>query len=241
MADVAADEEVDRARGAPAHPLDLRVRRHRRARGDGAAARHGRGRGRRDGRRRRSRRAIDGGYSRLPAYEETTDDIVGLVYLKDLVRASARGEGDEPVRASAARRASSCPRRSASPSCSARCRPRSSTWRSSSTSTAAPPGLVTLEDLLEEIVGEIVDEYDVEEPARRAAPRRRARASPAARRSTRSTSCSTSSCPTTTGTRSAGSCSTCSATCPTRARPCEFEGLEFRAERVAGPPHRVGA
>ena len=36
----------DRARGAPAHPLDLRVRRHRRPRGDGAASRHDRDRGR---------------------------------------------------------------------------------------------------------------------------------------------------------------------------------------------------
>ena len=45
----------DRARGAPAHPLDLRVRRHRRARGDGAAPRHGRDRGR--GQRSRTRSA----------------------------------------------------------------------------------------------------------------------------------------------------------------------------------------
>ena len=30
-------------------------------------------------------RAIDGGFSRIPAFEDTTDNIVGLVYLKDLV------------------------------------------------------------------------------------------------------------------------------------------------------------
>ena len=57
MADVAAEEAAIETRGARAHPLDLRVRRHRRARGDGAAARHGRGRGRRD--RRRGDRARD--------------------------------------------------------------------------------------------------------------------------------------------------------------------------------------
>ena len=36
MADVAAEEDSIETRGAPAHPLDLRVRRHRRARGDAA-------------------------------------------------------------------------------------------------------------------------------------------------------------------------------------------------------------
>ena len=48
------------------------------------------------------------------------------------------------------------------------------TWRWSSTSTAAPPGLVTLEDLLEELVGDIVDEYDREAPTRSARRQRSA-------------------------------------------------------------------
>ena len=119
----------DRDRGTRAHPLDLRLRRHRRARGDGAPPRHGR----------RStptrpideaiRIAISAGKSRLPAYHETTDDIVGLVFLKDLVTRSGSGEGNESVRQCCGP-PTSCPSRSGSPSCCARCRPRSSTWRS---------------------------------------------------------------------------------------------------------------
>ena len=41
------------------------------------------------------------------------------------------GEGSEPVRGRCCARRTSCPSRSAWPSCCARCRPRSSTWRSS--------------------------------------------------------------------------------------------------------------
>src|SRR3954447_24293180 len=44
--------------------------------------------------------AISAGKSRLPAYEDTPDNIVGLVFLKDLVARSAAGEGSEPVRQS---------------------------------------------------------------------------------------------------------------------------------------------
>ena len=42
--------------------------------------------------------AISAGKSRLPAFNETTDDIIGLVFLKDLVTRSGSGEGNEPVR-----------------------------------------------------------------------------------------------------------------------------------------------
>ena len=42
--------------------------------------------------------AIDGGFSRIPACEGTSDHILGLVYLKDLVRRAREGEGGQPVR-----------------------------------------------------------------------------------------------------------------------------------------------
>ena len=50
------------------------------------------------------------------------------------------------------------------PTCSSgTCRAGKSTWPSWWTSTAAPSGLLTLEDLLEEIVGNIYDEFDPQE------------------------------------------------------------------------------
>ena len=76
-------------------------------------------------------RAIEHGFSRLPVCEEgSTDDIIGLVYLKDLVRRCSRPAS--ATRRSAPRCAppSSCPSRSASPSSCGRCAPSSSTWRS---------------------------------------------------------------------------------------------------------------
>src|SRR5688500_4411298 len=45
-------------------------------------------------------RAIEGGFSRLPAYEQTTDNIVGIVFLKDLVRRARSSAAQEAVRGS---------------------------------------------------------------------------------------------------------------------------------------------
>ena len=73
----------------------------------------------------------------IPCYEDSTDNIIGLVYLKDLVQQARAGGGADRCGSRCATR-SSCPSRSGWPSCCARCGPRSSTWRSSSTSTAAP-------------------------------------------------------------------------------------------------------
>ena len=175
MADVAADEEAIETRGARAHPLDLRVRRHRRARGDAAAPRHGRGRGRRDGRggdqRARSRPATRA----CPAYEDTTDDIIGLVYLKDLVapqRAPARATS--PVRDRGARRAYFVPESKRVAELLREMQTEKFHMAIVVDEYGGTAGLVTLEDLLEEIVGEITDEYDVEEPGVEHARRRRA-------------------------------------------------------------------
>jgi CBS domain containing-hemolysin-like protein len=107
--------------------------------------------------------AISGGKSRLPAFEDSTDNIVGLVFLKDLVARRSAGEGSEPVRQSL-RRAHEVPE-------SKRV---AELLREMQTETfhmaivvdeyGGTAGLVTMEDLLEEIVGEITDEYDVDEP-----------------------------------------------------------------------------
>ena len=100
-------------------------------------------------------------YSRIPVYKDDLDNILGFVFVKDLIK-----RDDLPATAPVDRRwcapRTSCRRPSACPNCSrsssaSRCRA-----RSSSTSTAAPPASSRIEDLLEELVGEIRDEYDVE-------------------------------------------------------------------------------
>jgi putative hemolysin len=107
--------------------------------------------------------AIDGGYSRLPAYEGSTDDIIGLVYLKDLVHRARAGEGDQPVR-SALREAKFVPEQKRVAELLNEMQTEHFHMAIVFDEHSGTAGLVTLEDLLEEIVGEIADEYDTEEP-----------------------------------------------------------------------------
>ena len=85
---------------------------------------------------------IRAGHSRLPVFEENLDNIVGILYAKDLLpylkRNGRATRPDRPAQAGAppglrARR------RRRSTSCCTRCRPPSATSPSWSTSTAAPP------------------------------------------------------------------------------------------------------
>ena len=102
------------------------------------------------------------GFSRLPVSGSDEDDIVGLAFTKDLMRAEREGRGDLPV-LDLARDVTFIPEN----------KPVARLMREMQDSKfhiaivadeyGDIAGLVTLEDCPEELVGEIVDEYDAEE------------------------------------------------------------------------------
>ncbi len=114
-------------------------------------------------------RAIDAGYSRIPCYEDSTDNIVGLVYLKDLVQHARGGAGEEPVRV-AVRDAVFVPEQKRVAELLREMQTDKFHMAIVVDEYGGTAGLITLEDLLEEIVGEIADEYDVDEPKVEALP-----------------------------------------------------------------------
>ena len=107
--------------------------------------------------------AIERGFSRIPACGESADDVLGLVYLKDLVRRARAGEGAAPVR-TAVRPATFVPEQKRVAELLREMQTEQFHMAIVIDEYGDTAGLVTLEDLLEEIVGEIADEYDVEEP-----------------------------------------------------------------------------
>jgi CBS domain containing-hemolysin-like protein len=107
--------------------------------------------------------AIDRGFSRLPACEGGTDNVLGLVYLKDLVRRVRAGEGAHPLR-EAVRPAEFVPEQKRVAELLREMQNKKFHMAVVIDEHGGTAGLVTLEDLLEEIVGEITDEYDPETP-----------------------------------------------------------------------------
>ncbi len=103
------------------------------------------------------------GYSRLPACGSGTDDIVGLVYAKDLMRAERDGKEDRPV-AELLRPATFVPETKRLPELLREMQQRQFHMAIVVDEYGGTAGLLTLEDIIEELVGEIVDEYDVEDP-----------------------------------------------------------------------------
>jgi CBS domain containing-hemolysin-like protein len=105
--------------------------------------------------------AIERGYSRMPCRDG--DDIIGLVYLKDMVRRARDGEGDQPV-STAVRPATYVPEQKRVAELLREMQTEHFHMAVVIDEYGATSGIVTMEDLLEEIVGEIADEYDVERP-----------------------------------------------------------------------------
>ena len=77
-------------------------------------------------------------YSRIPVFRDNLDNILGFVYVKDLILLGDSLQGRRADHQPLCGRRTSCPRRSSSASCCASSSTSAFRARSSSTSTAAP-------------------------------------------------------------------------------------------------------
>jgi CBS domain containing-hemolysin-like protein len=109
------------------------------------------------------RAAIDAGFSRIPAYDGSTDNIVGLVYLKDLVGRANAGAADEKI-GELLRSAVFVPEQKRVAELLREMQTQKFHMAIVVDEHGDTAGLVTMEDVLEEIVGEITDEFDIEHP-----------------------------------------------------------------------------
>jgi CBS domain containing-hemolysin-like protein len=100
-------------------------------------------------------------YSRLPVYEENLDNILGIVFVKDLIHL-AGVDGSERAITTLVRPAMVVPETKRVPDLLKEFQRRQQQIAIVVDEYGGTAGLVTIEDLLEEIVGEIRDEYDVE-------------------------------------------------------------------------------
>jgi CBS domain containing-hemolysin-like protein len=103
------------------------------------------------------------GYSRLPVRGEGIDDVIGLVYAKDLMRAERDGHEHERV-STLLRPLHLVPETKRVPHLLREMQREKFHMAIVVDEYGGTAGLVTLEDLIEELVGEIVDEFDVEDP-----------------------------------------------------------------------------
>ena len=109
-------------------------------------------------------RIIDEGHSRLPVYETSVDEVVGILYAKDLLP-FLKSSSDAPSNLRAMLRTPVfVPESMTIDDLLHEFQRRKVHIAIVLDEYGGTAGLVTIEDLLEEIVGEIQDEYDVEEP-----------------------------------------------------------------------------
>ncbi|MEU8612995.1 hemolysin family protein [Actinoplanes sp. NPDC048791] len=106
------------------------------------------------------------GFSRIPVIGESVDDVLGVLYLKDVVRSTQNGDpaaSAMPV-AELMRGATFVPESKPVDDLLSEMQAARTHLVIVVDEYGGTAGLVTIEDILEEIVGEITDEYDVERP-----------------------------------------------------------------------------
>lgn len=106
---------------------------------------------------------MEAGHSRIPVYMETIDNVLGLLYAKDLLPYLRDGRTDVPLD-HILREAYFIPETKRASDLLTELQQRRVHIAIVVDEYGGMAGLVTIEDLLEEIVGEIQDEYDTEEP-----------------------------------------------------------------------------
>ena len=107
---------------------------------------------------------IKSGHSRMPVYDETVDNVLGLLYAKDLLKVWRQGEKIESLR-SLLRPATFVPEAKKVDDLLEEMQQGHMHMAMVVDEYGGIAGLVTLEDIFEEIVGEIQDEYDQSEEA----------------------------------------------------------------------------
>jgi putative hemolysin len=107
-------------------------------------------------------RIVESGHSRIPIFDNTIDNITGVVYAKDLLRFLRDGSQAAPVQP-LAREPSYVPETKKVDELLHEMQLSRVHVAIVVDEYGGTAGLITIEDLIEEIVGEIRDEYDVEE------------------------------------------------------------------------------
>lgn len=103
------------------------------------------------------------GFSRIPVFSEDLDNVIGLIYAKDVLKALHLGKSNMPLR-DVVREAHFVPEQKKVADLLREMQREKFHIAVVTDEYGSVSGLVTLEDLLEELVGEISDEYDREEP-----------------------------------------------------------------------------
>jgi len=107
--------------------------------------------------------ALRSGFSRIPVIGENVDDVIGVVYLKDLAARAQDGQGRATRVEEIMRPALFVPESKPVDELLREMQARRTHIAIVIDEYGGTAGLVTIEDILEEIVGEIADEYDTEE------------------------------------------------------------------------------